>query len=198
MGRGRIIAGLGEPRRSFTMGATFRHGTTMFSLLKIFWEIAVFRRAPQDLPASVLLLRFSVMFYVLVGLTAVLLPLPTVSVVVIALLDTIFLGVAVAGGLMLRGFSERVVQALCAVYGTLGLIGLLMLPITAWVLNADAQGGTVLMAAVAFWLLYLWSIAALGHILRHAFSIPLLAAVVISYAYFLIWQQLAPLLMGSQ
>jgi len=169
----------------------------MLALLKSFWEIAVFRMAPQDLPCSGFLLRLTVGFYLLVGLGAVLLPLPTGSAMVIALLDTIVLGVVVAGGLMLRGMPERVTQALTAVYGTLGLIGLLMLPVTAWLLAAEEGSETVLMAAIAFWALYLWSIAALGHILRHVFSIPLLPGVLISYFYFMSWQALAPMLMGG-
>jgi len=169
----------------------------MLTLLKSFWEIAVFRMAPQDLPVSAFLLRLSVVFYLAVGLAAMLLPLPTGSMVVIALLDTTVLGVAITGGLMLRGLPERVTQALTAVYGTLGLIGLLMLPVTAWLLAAEQNSESVLMAAIAFWVLYLWSIAALGHILRHAFSIPLLVGVMISYLYFMLWQSVAPLLMGS-
>lgn len=169
----------------------------MLVLLKSFWEIAVFRMAPQDLPASAFLLRLTVVFYLLVGLGSALLPLPTGSVMVIAVLDTIVLGVVVAGGLMLRGMPERVTQALTAVYGTLGLIGLLMLPVTAWLLAADEGSETVLMAAIAFWALYLWSIAAFGHILRHAFSLPLLLAVMLSYGYFMVWQALAPALMGG-
>jgi len=169
----------------------------MLALLKSFWEIAVFRMAPQDLPSSAFLLRLTVGLYLLVGLGAALLPLPTGSVIVIALLDTIVIGVAVAGGLMLRGMPERVTQALTAVYGTLGLIGLLMLPVSAWLLAAEENSETVLMAAIAFWALYLWSIAAFGHILRHSFSIPLLAGVLASYLYFMLWQALAPMLMGG-
>ena len=169
----------------------------MLTLLKSFWDIAVFRMAPQDLPASAWLLRLTVGFYLAVGLAAMLLPLPTGSMLLIALLDAIVLGVAVAGGLMLRGMPERVTQALTAVYGTLGLIGLLMLPVTAWLLAAEEDSESVLMAAIAFWALYLWSIAALGHILRHVFSIPLLPGVMISYAYFMVWQALAPALMGG-
>jgi len=166
----------------------------MLPLLKFFWEIAVFRRAPQDLPTSLPLLRMSAVFYLLVGLGSVLLPLPTLPVIAIAVLDTIVIGVAITGGLMLRGMPERAAQTLIAVYGCLGLIGLLLLPITAWILSAESHGEPILIAALAFWGLYLWSIAALGHILRHAFSIPLLAGVLISYLYFIIWQQFAPML----
>lgn len=169
----------------------------MLALLKTFWDMAVFRVAPQDLPASAFLLRLTVVFYLLVGLSTALLPLPVGSVVIIAVLDTIVLGVVVAGGLTLRGMPERVTQALTAVYGTLGLIGLLMLPITAWLLSAEEGSETVLMAAIAFWALYLWSIAAFGHILRHAFSIPLLLAVMLSWGYFVVWQALAPALLGG-
>jgi len=168
----------------------------MLSLLRFFWEIALFRRAPQDLPVSTGLLKLTAMFYVLVGVAAVLLPLPVGPTLLIAVLEPIVIGVSVVAALSLRGFPQRVVQTLTAIYGVLGLIGLLMLPVTAWVLYADAREQPVLMAAVVFYGLYLWSVAALGHILRHALTVPLWAGVAMAWFYFMLLQMIAPLLMA--
>lgn len=169
----------------------------MFQLLSAFWQIAVFQRRPQDLPASDFLLRLTAAFYLLVGLATALLPLPLLPVVAIAILDTLLLAVLIVAALYWLGLRARAVQTLTAVYGALGLIGLLMLPVSVSLSTAADAEQTPPLPGLLLWLLSLWSIAVLGNILRHALSISLLVGVLISYGYFLLWQQLLPLFIGS-
>lgn len=168
----------------------------MFQLFTGFWQIAVFQRAPQDLPASGFLLRLALLFHLLVGCSTAVLPLPLLPVIGVAMLDTLLIALLVGGALYWLGLSARITQTLTAVYGALGLISLLMLPVSEWLSRGDAVGQSLPLVALLLWLLYLWSIAVLGHILRHALSIPLLNGVVISYVYFFLWQQLLPVLIG--
>ena len=169
----------------------------MFQLLKILWEIALFQRGPQDLPSSVFLFRLSAVAYLLVGISVVLLPLPFLPMIAIALVDTVLMAVLVGVALYLRRRQARTLQTLTAVYGTLALLGLPMLPVTGWLLQADSIGGSVALASTAFWAFYFWSIAVLGHILRQAMEIPLFHGLLISYTYFFLWHQFAPLFIGD-
>jgi len=169
----------------------------MFQLLKIFWEIALFQRGPQDLPTSVFLFRLSAMAYLLVGIAVVLLPLPALPMIAIAFVDALLMAVLVAAALYLRRRPTRILQTLTAVYGTLALLGLPMLPVTGWLLHADSIGGAVGLASTAFWVFYFWSIAVLGNILRQAMEIPLFHGLLISYGYFFLWHQFAPLFIGD-
>ena len=169
----------------------------MLQLINAFWNIALFRRGPQDLPASSFLLYLTAAFYFLVSLAVVFLPLEFLRVLFSAALDTLLLAALTAAALTVRRRPERIAQALSAIYGTLGLLGLIMLPVTGWLVRVSADPAEALVPLLAFWVLYFWSIAALGHILRHALSIPLLPAVLISYVYFQFWAVIAPSLIGG-
>jgi energy-converting hydrogenase Eha subunit C len=169
----------------------------MLQLVKIFWEIALFQRGPQDLPVSVFLFRLSATAYLLVGIAVVLLPLPFLPMIAIAVVDTVLMAVLIAASLYLRKRQARILQTLTATYGTLALLGLPMLPVTGWLLHADSIGGSVALASTAFWGFYFWSIAVLGHILRQAMGIPLFHGLLISYSYFFLWHQFAPLFLGD-
>ena len=164
----------------------------MLKLLNAFWDLALFRLRPQDLPSSSFLVFVTAACYFAIGVASALLPLDLLPVLFTALLDTLMLALVISGLLYFRRKPERIPQVLSAAYGMLGLLGLIMLPVTAWLLHVVDEPAAALAPALLFWLLYFWSVAALGHVLRHALDIPLLPAVLISYVYFQLWFALVP------
>ncbi|MCB1773112.1 MAG: hypothetical protein KDI88_05810 [Gammaproteobacteria bacterium] len=152
----------------------------MQALIRFFFELALLRRAPQDLPASPALL----VLFALGG-------------IVIGALNgrEIFGGIREAGGanvldllltmvmlfvlLQFKGNAERWQQTTTAFLGVGLLAGVAMLVIGAL---SDSLNVPEL-AVFADLVLAIWLHIALGHVLRHALDIPLMAGVVIVLAY---------------
>jgi hypothetical protein len=152
----------------------------MYPLIKFFAELALLRRGPQDLPVSPVLLLLLAFAGVLVG---------TING------RDIFGGVREAGGanlldmvltmimlfvlLQFRGRAARWQQTATAFFGLGLLAGLLMLAVR---IVADAIG-ILDIAVLADVLLAVWLHVSLGHVLRNALEIPLMAGVIIVLAY---------------
>ena len=67
------------------------------------------------------------------------------------------------------------------------LLGLLSLPLVSWNHRSQSAESSLLLLLLIF-----WSILVLGHILRHAFSVPLNVGIAIGVAYTLFsWNLLA-------
>jgi len=161
------------------------------SLLRLYIDIAVWRRGPQDLPTAPLLLPLSVLAYFMVYIASEWLARRIVrgdvsnglSVVTLAL-DVLY----VAGWywLLLRLFrrSERYGQTTAAIFGCTALLTL-PLALAAQLLIASSNGGIAWLAPLmlcAIAALVVWSVLILAHILRHALERPLALCVILVIA----------------
>jgi hypothetical protein len=155
----------------------------MQALLQYFLDLALLRRGPQDLPASSALLALVALGGVVVGAVNG---------------QAIFGGLGPAAGanlfdmaltmamlyllLQFKGHVARWLQTTTAFLG-IGLgAGVAMLLLGALAQALGAKEITVL----ADLLLAVWLHVVLGHVLRHALDIPLLAGVIIVFAYTMI------------
>ncbi len=157
----------------------------MQALLTVFWDIALWRRGPRDLPPSRGLLAVTAFLYLVTSaLQSLLIDGPTLAVA---------RGVAdlgfTAGVFWLclaigrRGYRLR--QTLIAVFGTGTLLAL---PMIAVFMAADAAGpdGPVAGAIKLLLLpLLVWSLAVLAHIVRRALEAPLVTGVAVATTYYL-------------
>ena len=157
----------------------------MLHLLKIFWEICRLKTGPQDVPAGRNLLIAAVTAAVIVDSlsTSILMPklgaLETVQIVAIynvIILSTIYFL------LWMVGYTSRVVQTLTAFSASGLLISLVLLP-GLLVLNSAASE----MKSFTFYVLAdtIWRLTVNTHIFRHAFSVNLLLAMILSLSYFI-------------
>lgn len=152
----------------------------MLALLRFFTELAVLRRAPQDLPASPVLFALLALLNVAVG-TANGTELfggfrPALGANIIDLLATTLLVFIL---LQVRGKTERWLQTVTAFLGLGGLAGVIML-----VVRGPAEAlGVVQLAILVDLVLAIWLHVALGNVLRHALGIPLMAGVIIMLSY---------------
>jgi hypothetical protein len=163
----------------------------MTKLIRLFADICLFRKGPQDVPASRLLLVLATIGYLLSGW-------------ILLGLESGWLNgaiqVAVAGGLLLvfvwttltsADKVHRLTQTLTALVGTDSL-----LTATAIVCFALTPALPDLRKIIID-LLTLWDLAVIAHILRHALSQGIAMGVGLAVLYFLAVRHLLALLMGA-
>lgn len=152
----------------------------MYPLIKFFVELALLRRGPQDLPVSSALLLVLSSGGVLVGalngqdIFGGLGPAAGAN-----LLDMVLTMVMLFVLLQFRGQAARWQQTATAFFGLGLLAGLLMFVVR---VLADALG-ILDIAVLADVVLAVWLHVSLGHVLRNALEIPLMAGVIIVLAY---------------
>ena len=167
----------------------------MLKLMRIFWGICRLRFNPQDLPKEKYLLIYAVFTGIVIDSfsSSILIPkLSNSEIVQTVILYNLILLLAVYLLLKVVGFAERGMQTVTAIAGSGVLISLVLLPALI-VVNTKAN------AAVAFAFLILvdniWRISVNAHIFRHALSIGLLMAMIVSVSYLLFGVLVADLLL---
>ncbi|WP_045223494.1 hypothetical protein [Methyloterricola oryzae] len=148
-------------------------------LIQLFIDICLFRRGPQDVPASQLLLGLAVLVYLTVGVVLLGLEGMSMEAVLQALVELLILLGFVWGNLKFLRLQKRFVQTAIAMLGADALISSLAIPPVAWMAySAGARGAYLLLL-----LLMLWHLAVVAHILRHALSRPLGVGIGLAVVY---------------
>ena len=152
----------------------------MFALTRFFVQLAALRQAPQDLPASTVLLVLLAVFSVLIGTLngSAIFGGPRAALGA-NLLDLLLTMLMLYALLQIRGVLARWLQTATAFFGLGVLVGAVMLLIR---VPAELLGLAEL-AKLFELLLAIWLHIALGHVLKHALDIPLLAGVMIMLSY---------------
>ena len=157
----------------------------MQALLKVFWDIALWRRGPRDVPASRTLLGATALLYLATStIQSQLIDGPTLAVVR-GVADLGFTAGVFWLCLAIARRSHRLLQTLTAVLGTGTLLAL---PMIVLFLLADALGpeGPVAGALKLVLLpLLIWDLCVLAHIVRQALEAPLVAGVAVATTYYL-------------
>jgi len=167
-------------------------------LIRLFAAICLLRAAPQDLPASRVLLVLALGGYLLLTILLVVPIYGLWHALGVAVLDTTLQVVFIAVLLKLLRCGERVLQTLTAQAGCSCLLGVLAIPLVFWgqpSRTADPAGDLLL---IAWLMLLVWNLLVAGHILRHALSTSLATGVGVSLLYSLASSQLVTLLFPYQ
>lgn len=169
----------------------------MLAIIDFFLQITLRRRGPEDLPDSRFLLLLSALAYTVVQFFLAL-PIYRVSILLFrsVLIDIALLCACVSGLLWLTRHLSRTGRTLTAFFGTGALLGMLMLPFNYWLDALSVPGQPALLPTAALLAIVSWSLAVNGHIFSRALSIPFVAGLMISLAYFflnyLVFWQLGP------
>jgi hypothetical protein len=151
----------------------------MRDLFRLFAQIALLRRGPQDLPASTLLLALTVGAYLGVNfLVASVLPSVKDGTAQV-LIDTLFTLLWYVALLRLLGRGERVLQTATAVFGLQALLSPLLIASDWLILHLDKDALWQLPVECAGLLLIVWVIAASSRIVKAALEWSSLASVVL-------------------
>lgn len=142
--------------------------------------ICLLRVAPQELPCSWELFGLTLIASLGLGYPAMQAYGPTPNPVPELLASLLFTLGFIYGILAFRGLKIRFIQTASAIFGTDAIVTLVALP----VLHAASIGATqdaftlIAMAGVG-----IWNLVVLGHILRHALSLPLLGGTLVALGY---------------
>jgi hypothetical protein len=164
----------------------------VFALIAFFFDLSRLRRAPQELPASIVLLGLTVSADLLTSiLIALTFGIDLQAGFIQGLLDTAAMFGLLQISLLFVNKSARLIQTATALAGVRTVISLVMFVPLQWVVpsvihpNATNPDllliGLLLLTSIA-----LWSILATAHILRHTFDLHFGQGLLLAISYELI------------
>jgi hypothetical protein len=140
----------------------------MFEILRLFYDIALFKKGPQDVPFSKLLTQVTLLGYALVSFLMFFMSARWSKALLQVATDILVLVIFTAITLFIARKSSRYQQTLCALLGTDMLISLCAIPANASIMSPN--GSLADLAVLTMIGLLLWHWAVIGHIFRHALS----------------------------
>jgi len=153
----------------------------MFDIIKVLFDICLFKKGPQDLPYSLWLLRLLLVVYVSIRVLMLSIHFDWLDVLLQVIVD-IFL---VAGFFWIMLYLARKLgrfyQALSAVLGTDALISFIALPGMATMETGHGELWVILVVLV----LIGWHWAVTGHIIRNALDKSLSFSLGVAFLYLL-------------
>jgi hypothetical protein len=165
--------------------------------LRICLDIVLWRRGPQDLPASSLLLAIAVAAYVAVSAVQLALLSETAATWFFFLvIDPLLLGGWLWLVLRLHGHAERFLQTAAAVFGTGAVLGLgLYLPLQLIITGLGYDPTSGLAQFFALVLVVVFALVT-GRIIKLATDSNLFTGIAVSLTYFLLINYLVGVLRG--
>lgn len=153
----------------------------MGKLIYTFWQICIFKMAPQDLSSSNNVLFSSVLAYGFVSILIAVLSLSSGQALASGLLDVALVGAMTQLLLWIRELTSRFYQTFIALMGSGAIIGFIAWPLLIMQLQAGEQAAILPTLVIVG--LMIWNIAIVAHILRHAIDAPFFVGVGMSLIY---------------
>jgi len=155
----------------------------MLQPLRIFWDIALWRRDPGELPCSWALVAGTAAAYLLVGWAQAWQLYGEDRALLRAAADLGLTLLVFRAMVALAGRPGRYRQAISAVLGVSTLLSLPMMAVAALREPAADHYAVALLAWVASLTLIVWYLFALGHVIRSTLETGLFTAMVISVTF---------------
>lgn len=155
-------------------------------LIVLFIDICLFRRGPQDVPASRLLFGLALIAYLVVGELLLIVEADWFEAALQSLVEAGLLLGFFWAVLFLSGKASRFLQTATALLATDAIIstpGALFLQ--GWAARPDAR-----LFQMALFALMIWHIAVVAHILRQALSRPLVYGMAVAVFYIIATYQI--------
>lgn len=156
----------------------------MIALIKPFVEICLLRLRPQDLPASGLLLGAALVAHTISAALVSIVSLPLGRALLAGITDTLLLGLLTVSALYLQRRQTRAQQTLTALAGCGTILGILALPVIAWLHTASQAGRDLAVPGFLLLILVGWSLTVAGHVLRHALSTAFIFGLVLALVFY--------------
>lgn len=172
-----------------------KRNVVMLQLIRVLWDICRIKAGPQDLPKGYNLLIAAALSGVIVDSfsSSILITKFSLSdIAQIVIVYNVLLLAAVYLLLKLIGYAERAVQTLTAIAGSGLLISLVLLPGLIMMNTAPEEAKSF---AIFILVDNIWRIAVNAHIFRHALSVSLLMAMILSVSYLLLGVLVADVLL---
>lgn len=155
------------------------------TLSKAFLDICLLRKGPQDLPKSSVLLYLSLILYMVFDVLLTVQARPFEDALLVSFIDVGFLLGVIFFILKQHHYLDRWVQTITALCGTGVILGIFIFPLVYG--GAQNQYETWLQQIIIllFFIMVIWNIAVLAHIVRNAISTSLGIGIAIAILY--IW-----------
>lgn len=156
------------------------------ALFTAFFKICLLKNGPQDLPLSRELLAVCLLLYTIINILLALTTTTPPKAITSGILETGLISIITIIILRLNRHPERWVQTLTALTGTGCILGILALPLFAGSLLFDSGELLQALLVILYLTLIIWSLAIMGHILRHALDTTMGVGVLFAIIYILI------------
>jgi hypothetical protein len=143
----------------------------MFELIRLFYDIILFKKAPQDVPFSLLFTRVTLAVYALINFLMLFMSSPWFVALLQTGVDVLLLMAFTRISLAWVNKSARYQQTFCALLGTDALITFAAFPATAVMLVPSGEIAVLGFFVIVSLMLWHWSV--IGYILHHALEQPL-------------------------
>lgn len=153
----------------------------MFDIIKLVFDICLFKKGPQDLPYSKWLLQLFLVVYVSIRVLMLSIHFTWLNVLLQVIVEIVLVAGFIWMMLSVARKQGRFYQVVCAVLGTDALISFFALPGIATM--ETGQGG--LMVFLVMLVLIGWHWAVTGHIISNALEKPLSFSLGLAFLYLL-------------
>jgi len=161
----------------------------MYSLIKLFFDICLLRKGPQDIPASSALLTLLIPIYAGISFLILILSSAAINAILQVFVELFLVLASCKVILSLAKKTERYQQTASALLATDSLISLFALPAMAALIG---QGSALAFFSVVSLMLWHWIIS--GHIFSHALEQPFSFGLGVAFLYILVSYQLMALI----
>ena len=151
----------------------------MFDILKLLFDICLFKKGPQDLPYSLWLLRILLIIYVSIRVLMLSLHFDWLTVLLQVITEILLVAVFFWTLLYLSRKLGRLYQTLSAVLGTDAVISFFALPGIASM--ETGQGGLLVFLVMLGLIVWHWAVT--GHIIRNALEQSLSFSLGLAFLY---------------
>jgi len=175
------------PRSSF--GGAPAVTDSIIILGRAYFDLCLFRRRPQDLPASQWLMGITLAVYAAAGMALLPFELGPRSALLAALTDLLLLWGGTLLLLQLFRHPRRSTQTITALAGAGVIITILALPVAFWLTYSHERGFDITLPSLLWLLLFGWNVFVTARILQHALSTNFAIGLLIAFAFILASQQ---------
>ena len=158
----------------------------MLQLIRVFWDIALWRRGPRDVPASRALFAAVALAYAGVSALQSRLMYGPPLMLPRALADLALTIAVFWATLCIARRSQRFLQSVIAVLGTGTLLSMPMVALQLIAAQAGAPGPIATFLSIASVPLLVWYLFVVGQIVRLALEAPLLTGMAVAMTYFVL------------
>lgn len=163
------------------------NAVVVYSLIQQYFNIAFLMGKPQDLPAGNRQMQIGISLAVVTYVMALAVPFGLGRAFLTAVLDLGCTAILLLVVLVAQGHRARFEQAFGGLCGSSAFINLAAIPIYS-LRNSD--GAVSSPANLADFVLLVWGITLLGHIIRHTFDLRIATSVLIAFTYLILLSSL--------
>ena len=164
-----------------------RTSADLAALARLYFAIAIWRRGPQDLPAVGILLPLTIAAYVLLSCAVgAVLPALHPGWLLQVLADALFMAVWYWLLLAIARRRERYLQTATALFGLQTVLAAPSMAMLWLMQRIDQQASLRVPVYIAALALAIWTLVAIGHILRAALERPLALCLVLALLQMLV------------